>query len=156
MDHLDWRRTWRKLASRWTRGIRLILYITMRTSNLTEGEMRHFPLENTSYCSSLGLSHVKWMCLLHIFILYSLMLMLYSSLTVKRHLISYIVYHTNTGFYSQICQINFIMYALICSLLAVIVCQVSLCFCCLNRLIFVCHWFLLLLYEISWMNKLTF
>lgn len=34
-DHLDWPRTWRKLASRWTRGIRPILYITMRTSNST-------------------------------------------------------------------------------------------------------------------------
>lgn len=31
--HLEWPRTWRKRASRWTRGIRPILYITMRTSN---------------------------------------------------------------------------------------------------------------------------
>lgn len=35
VDHLDWPRMWRKLASRWTRGIRPILNITMRTSNLS-------------------------------------------------------------------------------------------------------------------------
>lgn len=30
----DWPKMWRKLASRWTRGIRPISYITMKTSNL--------------------------------------------------------------------------------------------------------------------------
>lgn len=33
VDHLDWPRMWRKLVSRWTRGIRLTSCITMRTSN---------------------------------------------------------------------------------------------------------------------------
>jgi len=43
-DHLDWPRTWRKLARRWTRGIRPISCITMRTSDLPLGVGRHAEL----------------------------------------------------------------------------------------------------------------
>lgn len=35
VDHLDWPRMWRKPASRWTKGIKPILCITMRTSKWT-------------------------------------------------------------------------------------------------------------------------
>lgn len=40
-DHLDWPRTWRKLARKWTRGIRPILYTTTRTSNLSSAHGEH-------------------------------------------------------------------------------------------------------------------